>query len=510
MKYVIAYDLGTGGIKTSIFGEDGISKGFRFKSYDTRFPKDGFREQRPDTWWEAVKSTTKELLAETGISSEFIVSLAVSGHSLGALPIGYNGALLCEYVPIWSDSRATAEANSFFAKVPMDEWYLSTGNGFTPELYSVFKILWYKNNMPAVYENTDKFIGTKDYINYKMTGVLATDISYASGCGVFSLKDSCYNEEYVLLSGIDRAKLPEIRKSTDVLGTVLPSVAEELGLSPKTLVCAGGVDNACMALGAGCLNNGDVYTSLGTSAWIAVSDEKPIVDTEKRPYVFAHCIPDKYVSALGIYSAGNSLRWVRDKLFADLLAIEEAGGESSYRAIDRLAKASSMGADKLFFIPTLAGGSSTDRTPNARGGFFGLDLRHTREDIARATLEGISLNLSVLLEFLRNYVSVGENMLIVGGGAKSPLWRQLFADIYGMNVYTAKAAEDAGSFGAACLAAVGAGLWSGFDVIDSMKDADGIVKPDEEAAKFYSSVLKEYKRLLEISSDVGDILKNIN
>lgn len=509
MKYVIAYDLGTGGIKTSIFGEDGESKGFRFKSYDTSFPREGFREQRPDTWWDAVKSTTKELLSKTDISPENIVSLAVSGHSLGALPIGYNGKLLCEYVPIWSDARASAEAEEFFSRVSEEEWYLSTGNGFTPELYSIFKILWYKNNMPEVYENTDKFIGTKDYINYKMTGVLATDISYASGCGVFSLKDRCYNDEYIKQSGIDGDKLPKILMSTDVIGTVLPSVAQELGLSPETLVCAGGVDNACMALGAGCVENGDLYTSLGTSAWTAVSDEKPIVDIEKRPYVFAHCIPNKYVSALGIYSAGNSLRWVRDKLFADLLAIEEAGGESSYRAIDRLAMASPMGADKLFFIPTLAGGCSLDRTPDARGGFFGLDLRHTRENIARATLEGISFNLKVLLDFLGKYVSVGENMLIVGGGAKSPLWRQIFADIYGMNVYTAKAAEDAGSFGAACLAAVGAGLWSDFSIISRLNPPESISKPEPASAEFYSSVIPAYKKLLDISSDIGDILKNI-
>ena len=210
MKYVIAYDLGTGGIKTSIFGEDGISKGFSFLPYDTSFPKEGFREQRPDTWWDALKTTTSTVLLETGIDPNQIVSLAVSGHSLGALPIGYNGQLLCEYVPIWNDSRAKAQAEAFFEKTSEDEWYLSTGNGFPTELYSLFKILWYKDNMPEVYENTDKFIGTKDYINYKMTGVLATDRSYASGCGVFSLKDNRYNEKYIDISGIDRNKLPDI------------------------------------------------------------------------------------------------------------------------------------------------------------------------------------------------------------------------------------------------------------------------------------------------------------
>ena len=166
MKHVIAYDLGTGGIKTSLFREDGKSIGFRFLSYETSFPQEGFREQRPDTWWDAVRSTTKEILDDIGISPDEIVSLAVSGHSLGALPIGYNGKLLCEYVPIWNDARAKMQAKRFFERVSEDEWYMSTGNGFPPEFYSIFKILWYKEIMPEIYENTDKFIGTKDYINY--------------------------------------------------------------------------------------------------------------------------------------------------------------------------------------------------------------------------------------------------------------------------------------------------------------------------------------------------------
>ena len=150
MKYVIAYDLGTGGIKTGIYGEDGVSYGSLFSPYDTVYPREGFREQRPDTWWDAVKTTTKALLTDTKISKESIVSLAVSGHSLGALPIGFDGNLLCEYVPVWNDSRAKKEAKEFFARTDSNEWYLSNGNGFPPELYSIFKMLWYKENMPDV------------------------------------------------------------------------------------------------------------------------------------------------------------------------------------------------------------------------------------------------------------------------------------------------------------------------------------------------------------------------
>lgn len=507
MKYFIAYDLGTGGIKTGIYGEDGISRGFCFKAYDTYFPRPNFREQRPEDWWNALLFTTKKLLCDTKISPNDIVSLAVSGHSLGALPIGKDGSLLCEYVPIWNDSRALTEAKEFFNKVSEEEWYCTTGNGFPPELYSIFKILWYKKNMPKLYEQTKKFLGTKDYINYKMTGVLATDRSYASGSGLYSAALENYSEKYIELSGIDKEKLPKIMQSTDVLGNILPDIAKLMGLSENTLVCAGGVDNACMALGAGCINNGDVYTSLGTSAWIAVCDDAPVIDTENRPYAFAHCIPGKFVSAVAIFSAGNSLRWVRDKLFTDLCKEESCGGKSAYAEIDRLAEASPICANNLFFIPTLAGGSALDKSPSAKGGFVGLDLMHTREDIARATLEGIALNLRVALDVLKSHVKVGKEMLVVGGGSKSEFWMQIFANAYNMIITKTAFGEDAGSFGAAALAAVGAGVWESLDHVKTVLKSTVSATPNTDDATSYSSIIATYKQLLDISAALGEMLK---
>jgi len=269
------------------------------------------------------------------------------------------------------------------------------------------------------------------------------------------------------------------------------------------------VDNACMALGAGCTEDGDVYTSLGTSAWIAECDSAPVVDPEKRPYVFAHCLPGKYVSAVAIFSAGNSLRWVRDKIFTDLYAAEQRGGPSAYSEIDALAEGSIPGANKLFFVPTLAGGSSLDKSADAKGGFIGLDLMHRREDLARATLEGIALNLRVALDVLKKYVAVGDKMLLVGGGSKSRVWRQIFADVYGMNVAIAQVGEDAGSFGAAALAAVGAGLWTDFGRVQASVKEDEMLTPGKNNQTFYESLLPAYRQILEISSDIGEILKKI-
>ncbi|MCG8481901.1 MAG: pentose kinase, partial [Clostridia bacterium] len=166
MKYIISYDLGTGGTKASLFNENGISVVSVFVPCDTFYPKNGFHEQRPEDWWNNVVVSTKEMLSKIKVEVEDIVSLAVSGHSLGVVPIGYDGELLAEYVPIWSDSRAGEQARKFFESVEEEQWYLTTGNGFPAGLYSIFKLMWYKHHSIDMYEKTDKFIGTKDYINY--------------------------------------------------------------------------------------------------------------------------------------------------------------------------------------------------------------------------------------------------------------------------------------------------------------------------------------------------------
>lgn len=508
MKYIISYDLGTGGTKASLFREDGVSCASAFISCDTSYPRPDFREQRPDDWWNSVKKSTRQMLEKAQADPEDIVALAVSGHSLGAVPIGRDGKLLAESVPVWNDARAEKEADEFFRSVDRDRWYLTTGNGFPAQLYSVFKIMWYRNHMPDLYENTDKFIGTKDYVNYRMTGVLCTDYSYASGSGVYSLKECRYVEEYIRAAGIDPEKFPDILGSSDIIGTILPEVADELGLSRNTKVACGGVDNACMALGAACFHDGEAYTSLGTSAWIAVSSGEPIVNTEIHPYVFAHCIPGQYVSAVSIFSAGNSYRWVRNNLCRDLMLEERQGKGDAYDLMNREAEQSPVGANRLIFNPSLAGGSGIDKSANIRGGFIGLDLMHTRGDLLRATLEGICMNMKIIMDLLEGYVPLSSDMLLVGGGGKSQFWRQMFASVYGKNIVESRIGEDAGSLGAAALAAVGSGLWDSFEKVKEAHDIVGLAKPDGTAEQ-YRKIIPVFRKIAEIQSDIGDMLAEL-
>ena len=507
MNYILAYDLGTGGLKASLFDAEGQSCFEAFYACDTHYAGTDIREQDPRDWWEMLVRATRDLLGK-GVRAEEIACISASGHSLGVVPVGEAG-LLSDRVPIWSDARAGKEAEKFFRTIDEATWYRTTGNGFPAPLYSIFKIMWVKKHEPEIYRNTRKFIGTKDYLNYLLTGELATDISYASGSGVFDLARRAYREDFIAASDVDAAKLCAPVASTAVVGTVTGEAAAATGLKEGTPVVAGGVDNACMALGAGCFGEGEVYTSLGTSAWVAASSAQPVIDERDRPFVFAHCVPGMYVSATAIFSAGSALAWLRDTICPDLLAEQRGGGPNAYDAMTALAATSPTGAKGLIFNPSLAGGSSLDRDPNIRGAFLGLDLKHDRADMIRACLEGICLNLRLAMDVLATRVDLTDEMLIVGGGGKSAMWRQLFANIYNKQITQIAVGQDAGALGAAALGAVGTGLWDGFDKLRDACAVQSRIEPIPEEQEVYEKILPVFRALAENQCRVAELMADI-
>ena len=509
MEHIISYDLGTGGTKASLFTADGRTAAQAFVPCETYYPEKDFREQRPDDWWCMVVESTKALFGRCPVDKNSIRAIAVSGHSLGVVPLSAEGRLLADSVPIWSDARAGAQAAEVFTRIDEEDWYMKTGNGFPAALYSVFKILWYKQMMPELYAGADKFIGTKDYVNFKMTGRMATDHSYASGCGAYDLENGRYDRQILSTAGVDPGKMPEILNSTDILGGLSEAAAAELGLPGGLSVVCGGVDNACMAAGAGCIGEGDSYTSLGTSAWIAVSSSKPIVDPKRRPYVFAHLLPGRFVSATAIFSAGNSFKWVRDVLCGNLVEASRRGEGDIWTLMTSLAETSAPGANKLIFNPSLAGGSSLDESVNIRGAFCGLDLGHGQADIIRSAMEGISLNLRIAMDVLAEYTELSSDMMLVGGGGKSTFWRQLFADIYGKNILRSRVEEDAGALGAAAAAAVGCGLWRDFSPLAEINERIGVNTPDGKAVSFYNRMLEPFRAVCSYQSAVCELMLSI-
>lgn len=501
MRRILAYDLGTSGLKTSLYDETGRRLDSCYGQYPTLYPADGLREQCPADWWNAVRQTTRDITSRCG--REGIAAIGVSGHSLGLVAVDDGGRLLEETTPIWSDARAQDEADRFFARTDYRQWYEETGNGFPRHLYALFKQMWLREHKTELYDRTCCFLGSKDYINLRLTGELATDRSYASGSGLYSLSQDRYLQQYLECADMDGEKLPRVAASHEVIGCVTREAAQQLGLFPGIPVVAGGVDNACMTLGANCRREGDAYASLGTSAWVTVCAKTPSINFEAKTYTFAHCIEGQFLPSAGIFSSASSLEWVIQNLLE-----EQSDGTDQYDRLAELVRMAPAGANNLMFIPNLAGGSSFDPSPDVRGLFAGLDLKHTRADVVRAVYEGIAMHLRCAYDVLAPQAPIREKLLLVGGGAKSSEWRRIYAEVFGLPVWRTAVVQDAASLGAAALAAVGAGIWKDYTPLDAAHGSGELTEPDQEEAEAYRKLLPKYKALCALTQDIAEIMRN--
>jgi xylulokinase len=369
--------------------------------------------------------------------------------------------------------------------------------------------MWYRDHEPEMFDRIVTIVGTKDYINYRLTGRIATDYSYASGTGVYDLLDWDYSDALLAAADLSRDLLPEIVPATQILGSLTAEAADELGLPRNVQVACGGVDNACMALGARCTDEGRTYASLGSSAWIAVSSSRPLLDDAARPYIFTHVIPGMFTSAVAIFACGSSLKWARQHLLVNLAVQAEMQGENVYDVITRTAGESPVGARRLLFNPSLAGGSSLDASMNIRGALLGLDLGHSQADVARAVLEGIALNLRLVLDRLRQLGDIADEMLVVGGCSQSQLWRQILADALEIGILKTNVGQEAGSLGAAAVAAVGAGLWNDFSPIEAVHQLQDECRPIAEHSEVYRRLSPIFCQAAEGQARLGDRLADL-
>lgn len=499
MDKLIAYDLGTGGIKASIISGLGEILEESFLPYGTAYPHDKWCEQRPLDWWRGLCESTSVLLEKSGVNPRELACAAVSGHSIVAAPYGKDGEPLMESVPIWCDMRASDMTGAFFSNVPYEQWYSATGNGDPAECYSIFKLMWMKAHQPEIYGKTAKILGSKDVINYMLTGGMATDPSYAASFGVFGLKKWGYEPEFFKAAGISRDIFPEICPSDAVVGKVTKQAARVTGLPEGLPVAAGGVDNMCMALGAVGVEEGRVYTSLGSSSWIAVNSREPIIDIKARPFVYAHAQKGMYTSAVSIFSAGNSYRWLHDALFPHL----------SFEEMDQLAASVAPGSGGILFNPTLAGGSAQEPSPNMHGAFTGLSLGTTGVQLIRASLEGVALALNAALQILKTRAPLGGGMLLCGGGSKSAVWRRIFADVYNMDIIKTNVDQGAAALGAAALAGNAAGIWDGYGMIDGFHRQESVETPIAENAAAYQEMSRSFHKLSDFVAEIGDDMAGI-
>jgi len=499
MSNVLAYDFGTGGIKASVYRPDGECLVSHFATYDTHYLRPGWHEQSTGDWWRATVEATGAMLAQWDGAADSIAGIGISGHSLGLVALDANGALLRENAIIWSDSRPDTQPAKFFAAVSEDDWYMTTGNGFPASLYTALKIMWLRDNEPEVFTKLGMVLGSKDYINYRMTGVMKTDYSYASGSGVWDLNNWKYSGKLLMAAGLDPHIFPEAGPSSEVIGTLTAQAAGELGLPASVKVVCGGVDNSCMALGARAFRDGDVYNSMGSSSWIAVTDSKPLLDAASRPYVFAHIVPEKFTSAIGVFSTGSSFRWIKEQLCSDL---------SFEQMLDQAAE-SPPGAGGVMFLPTMAGGSSLDPSQNVRGGFVHLDLGATRGDMLRAAIEGIAMAQAMALKQLEKLSPLSSEMLAVGGGARSDFWVQIYADMYGKSMIRSQVGQQAAALGAAAAAFVGLGLWGDYSPIGEIHKISSVIEPISENTAACDKQLAIFEKLNGYLCDVGDEMSRL-
>lgn len=498
-KLIIAWDLGTSGNKTSLYSEDGLCLAEETVSYKTHYTPEGWHEHCPADWWVSVVQGTRRILEKTGVDKNDIYCCGISGHSMCCIPMDENRQLLVDRVPIWSDARATEEAAAFFEKFDQNEWYRITGAGTKPESYPVFELVWYRNHYPDIYNRIHTVLGTTDYINFRLTGVIATGRSNACGTGCYDLQSGEFHEEILRLNGLRRDMFPRIVEETDVLGTILPEVAEELGLSPKTLVTVGGTDNISMATGARCFQDGRAYIALGTSCWISWTGMQPVLDVNSYPYIFP--FHGMFCSGLSLASGGSAYKWAKEQFCQDLT------GPDAYARMDELICQSPPGANGLLFNSCLGGGMPFDPGPNMRGGYLGLQLKHTRADILRATLEGITFKLRECKEALEKVAHIDDEILLVGGGSKTDVWRQIIADCMGKTVIKSSIDDQASALGAAAFAAVGTGIWSDYSVIDRLHTIENRTKPIAENTALYNALFPIYKEGSVYLAELGDAMK---
>jgi len=302
-------------------------------------------------------------------------------------------------------------------------------------------------------------------------------------------------------AGISPDIFPEIVPPHRIVGHLTAKAAVEMGLGTNTLVACGGVDNACMALGAVGADEGSIYTSLGSSSWVPVNSKRPVLDPVKRPYVFAHIQENMFTSAFSIFAGGSSLRWAKETLCMDFKNAPQA-----YDEMCKIAATVPIGSNGIVFNPSLSGGTSQDKSINIRGAYLGLHLGTTRADMIRATLEGITLNLKMSISYLKTHTNVSDHILFCGGGSKSPFWMQMFADVFDMEIIKTNIDQDAASLGAAAISARAMGLWNDYSHIQSLHKVERRSLPIKENTERYSHLQTIFEHTSEVLADLGDYM----
>ena len=447
MVYFIGIDTSTTATKSLLMNESGDVLGVASGEYPYETPRPLWSEQDPALWWTATAESIRQVIANTGVDAAAVKGIGLTGQMHGLVLLNGNGEVLRPSI-LWNDQRTGAQCDAIRLKLGREKLIQITGNdaltGFTAP-----KILWVQDNEPEIWKQARHILLPKDYVRYKLTGEYASDRAGGAGTILFDLAKRDWSPEVLDALGIPAEYLPPTYEGADITGSLSADIAEELGLPADIPVFGGGGDQAAAAVGTGAVRAGVVSLSLGTSGVVFATTDGPAIEPEGRLHAFCHSVPGKWHLMGVMLSAAGSLRWHRDTFAPDMdfdELLEPVGDVSA-------------GSDGLFFLPYLTGERTPHPDPLARGAFVGLTVRHGFPHLTRAVLEGVSFGLRDSFELMKSSgLEDISQVRVTGGGAKSPLWRQILADVFNAEIVTVNTAEGA-AYGAALLAATGSGAF---------------------------------------------------
>ncbi|MGV9197330.1 MAG: FGGY-family carbohydrate kinase [Promethearchaeia archaeon] len=467
--FVAALDLGTTGCRTFIFDLGGKIISSAYQEWESFYPRPSYVEQDANAWWDSIKTTIELALKKSGIDKRELVSLSVTNQRETIVPVTEEGEPLHNAI-VWQDRRTTDQVDLIRERVGEEEIYKTTGLTIDP-YFSATKILWFKQRRPEIYKKTHKFLLVSDFIIHKLTGKFCTDFSNASRTMLFDINNLRYSEDIASELEIDLDKMPEPIESGVDIGEI---TTDETDFDEKTLVVTGAGDQQSAALGVGVVSPGEIKCTTGTGSFILSYLSEPNFDPERRVLCSCHAIPGAWVQEASIFTSGAMLRWFRDELGTEECLIAEEEGVDPYEIMTGEAEKSKIGANGLVLIPHLVGAGAPHWNPFAKAVLFGLSLGHQRRDVYRAGLEGVAFEVRKNIEVFKKIGIEPKELRVTGGGSRSDLWNQIYADVIKITCVRNEI-EEATSLGAAILAAAGAGLFA-----DISKAAENLCKVDKK------------------------------
>lgn len=493
MEYLLGIDIGTSGTKTVLFDLSGRVISSASAQYPMYQPQNGWAEQKPEDWWNAVCVSVRSVLKKSEVLPKDIKGIGLSGQMHGLVMLDKDNRVIRPSI-IWCDNRTAEECKEITQKVGAKRLIEITANpaltGFTAS-----KIMWVKKHEPQNYAMCRHILLPKDYIRFMLTGEYATEVSDASGMQLLDVPKRKWSGEVLNALEIDEALLGRVYESVEITGRISEAAGKATGLWPGTPVVGGAGDNAAAAVGTGVVKDGKAFTTIGSSGVLFTHTSRLAIDPKGRVHTFCCAVPGAW-HVMGVtQAAGLSLKWFRDNFCQDYVAKAAENGVDPYKLMDADAENVPIGCNRLIYLPYLMGERTPHLDPNCRGVFFGLSAVHTRKDMIRAIMEGVSYSLKDCYSILEEMGAKPNEMMVCGGGANSRLWRQMLSDIYPCEVKTT-ASKEGPAFGVAILAGVGTGLYKSVeDACDKLIKADALHKPIPENAVKYRRIYSIYKSL---------------